>query len=373
MAQRAPSKAIINLTAYRNNLDEVRRRIPDGCRIAAVVKTDAYGHGMVPIALAAQTHNVGMIAVATIHEGVTLREEGITIPILVMIELDADNVAEAVQYDLAMMVSDIELAERIGEQARKQHRVASIHCKIDTGMGRQGFDLDSASDALHFLTRISHVDIDGIATHFPVADRADDPATPNQIRAFKQFIHVVDKRGIPYDTLHASNSAAIINFPQAAFDMVRPGIMTYGVWPCGERPDDCPLEPVLRWETKVRLLRTMRAGATIGYGHTFTASTTFRAALLPVGYGDGYMHALGNRAHVLIHGRRCPVRGAISMDQILVDVSTVPNIEVGDTATIIGTDGEETITAEELAHHAETIPYEILARIGNRVHREYVD
>lgn len=372
MKGRAPSRAIIDRAAYRHNLDEVRRRCPDPCRIAAVVKTDAYGHGIEPMAHAAQDAGAAMIAVATVPEGIALHEAGITVPILVMIETDAESIPDALEHDLHLMVSDVDIAEHIGEHARRQGKVAAIHCKIDTGMGRQGFDLDTAADSLHFLTRISHVDIEGVATHFPCADNIDDPITPSQIKAFKQFIHTIDRMGIPYETIHAANSAGIVNFPQAAFDMVRPGLMTYGVWPCGERPADCALQPVLRWETRVRLIRAMKPGATIGYGHTFTANTPMRAALLPVGYGDGYMHALGNKAEVLIRGMRCPLRGAVSMDQILVDVTKLPGIEAGEMAVIIGADGGDRITAEELAVKANTIPYEILARIGQRVQREYV-
>jgi len=240
-------------------------------------------------------------------------------------------------------------------------------------MGRQGFDLDTAPEQLLFLTRISHIDIEGIATHFPNADQPDDPTTADQIKNFRQLLRAVSREGIPFEMAHAANSAAIINFPAAAFDLVRPGLITYGVWPMVERPADCPFRPVLRWESRVRLIRTLKAGASIGYGRTFTANSTIRVALLPVGYGDGYMHALGNRAEVLIRGRRCPVRGAVSMDQILVDVSKLPGVDVGETAVLIGADGGDAITAEELAQHADTIPYEILTRIGPRVEREYIE
>lgn len=345
--------------------------IPRDCRILAVIKSDGYGHGAIRIAERAVKEKVAMLGVATIEEAITLRDRGITAPILVMVEPDGASVSAATEYDLRLMISDVAIAERIGEQARKANRVVPVHCKIDTGMGRQGFDVDTAANEMLFLTRISHIDIEGIATHFPRADDARDPLTANQIRSFRAFLKTLDKVGIPHEMAHASNSAGIINFPSGAFDMVRPGIMTYGVWPSQGEPVDVQLKPVLRWETKVRLIRALKAGASIGYGNTFTARSSIRVALLPCGYADGYMHALGNRAEVLIRGQRCRVRGAVSMDQILVDVSHLPDVAVDDTAVLIGRDGAESITVEELASRADTIPYEILTRIGSRVERVY--
>lgn len=371
MAAHAPSRAIIDLDAYAHNLGVVRAMTPNECRIMAVVKSDAYGHGITRIAERAVREKAAMLGVATIEEAITLRERGITAPILVMIEPDAGSVAAATEFDLRLMISDVAIAEKIGEQARRANRVVPVHCKVDTGMGRQGFDIDTAADEMLFLTRISHIDIEGIATHFPRADDARDALTANQIRAFRAFLKTIDKRGIPYEMAHASNSAGIVNFPSGAFDMVRPGLMTYGVWPSQGDAVSPQLRPVLRWETKVRLIRTLKPGATIGYGNTFTARTTIRVALLPCGYADGYMHALGNRAEVLIRGQRCRVRGAVSMDQILVDVSHIPDASVDDTAVLIGKSGAETISAEELAVRADTIPYEILTRIGPRVERVY--
>ena len=373
MSEMSPSRAIVDLGAYAHNLRLARQLVPEGCGIAAIVKANAYGHGLVPIARRAVAEGVTMLGVATVEEGVTLRKEGIAAPILVLIQPAESALAALVEFDLRPMISDVAIADRLGEIVRKTNKVVPIHCKVDSGMGRQGFEIDQAVRNMLYLTRVSHIDIEGVATHFPTADLANDPFTTDQIKAFRHLLRQLDKRGVPYEMAHAANSAAILNYPASAFGMVRPGLMTYGVWPTATPPELSPLRRVLQWETTVILVKELEPGSSIGYGRTYTTDRPMRAALLPVGYADGYKHNLSNRADVLIRGKRCPVRGSVSMDQMMVDVSEVENVSGGDTATLIGTDGNETITVEELARHAQSIPYDILAGIGVRVHREYVE
>jgi len=239
-------------------------------------------------------------------------------------------------------------------------------------MGRQGFAVDGAVKDIQALTRISHIDIEGIATHFPAANEPDHAFTQDQIKQFKHVLRDIEKKGIPFETAHAANSAAVVNYPASHFDMVRPGLMTYGVAPA-TTPTRQPLKPVLRWETGVTQVRRLEAGTSVGYGRTYTTRDTLYAAILPVGYADGYRHGLGNTGDVLIHGHRCPVRGSVCMDQTVVDVTHLPRtVQPGDTATLIGQDGNERVTAEELAERCGTIAYEILTGIGPRVGREYV-
>ncbi|MCC6694726.1 MAG: alanine racemase [Candidatus Hydrogenedentes bacterium] len=373
MKSPAPSRAIIDLSAYSRNLGAVRTMIPKECGLMPVVKGDAYGHGAVPIARRAVEAGATMLGVASVGEAVELREAGLTIPLLVLVQPLEDALPAAIEYDLRLMISDVGVAERVGELARKANRVVPIHCKIDTGMRRQGFHVDTVVSEMMHLTRISHIDIEGVATHFPVADVARDSFTANQVKQFRHVLRQIDKEGIPYEMTHAANSAAIVNHPASTFDMVRPGLMTYGVWPTDSPPAVPPLHPVLRWETQVILVKDVAKGESIGYGRTFAAGGAIRIAVLPVGYADGYKHSLSNRASVLIRGKRCAVRGRISMDQTVVEVTHVPGVSAGDVATLIGTDGDETITAEELAERAGTIPYEILTGIGRRVERVYSD
>lgn len=374
MSELAPSRAVIDLTAYAYNLRVVRKKLPAGCALLAVVKADAYGHGMLQIAERALHEGALMLGVATVDEGLALRDAGMDAPILVFGQPSDDALGAVVEHDLRAMISSAASAERLGAIAHKANKVTPIHCKIDTGMGRQGFGLDRAVQELNDLTRIANIDIEGIAMHFPQADVREDPFTLEQIKAFKQVLRQLDKEGVPYEFAHAANSPAIINYaPDALFNMVRPGLMTYGVWPTNDPPPSGSfVKPVLRWETRVTLIKDLEPGSSIGYGRTYTTGARTRTAILPIGYADGYKHALSNRADVLIRGRRCPVRGSVCMDQIAVDVTDVPGAAVGDTATLIGTDGSETITAQELATLAGTIPYDILAGIGSRVHRDYV-
>jgi alanine racemase len=371
MSTTAPSRAIVNLGHYAHNLGVVRQLAGANVGIIATVKANAYGHGMITLAQKALAEKVAMLGVATVEEGAELRQAGITAPILVYFQPEAAALAAAVNHGLSITVCDVETARQIGETARRLNKLARIHCMVDTGMGRQGFPLDSALASMEFITRMSRIDIVGLATHFPSADVAEDAFTYGQIRAFRQLLKMAGKMGIPYEMAHAANSAAIVNYPSAAYDAVRPGLMSYGVWPAQDPPARKLLKPVLRWETRVTQVKELPAGSTVGYGRTYTTDVRMIAAILPVGYADGYPHHLSNKADVLMHGRRCPVRGTICMDQVVVDVSHLGEVKAGDVVTLIGEDGSEHITAEELALRAGTIPYEILAGIGPRVHREY--
>ena len=292
-----------------------------------------------------------------------------THPSWVLIQPNEDAFGPALEHDIRLTISSVRAGERMGEIARRTNKVAPVHCAIDTGMGRQGFSLDSALDDLHHLTRVSHIDIEGISTHFAMSDVRDDPFTGVQMKRFKSLLRQIEKSGIPFEMLHAANSGAIVAHPDTAFDMVRPGIMAFGAWPMGSRPALCPLKPVLRWETRIALLKDLPQDWSIGYGRTYSTQAPMRTAVLPVGYRDGYRRELSNRSDVLIRGRRCPVRGRVSMDQIVVDVTGVPSASVGDPAVLIGSDGSETISVEELAQLAETIPNDILTGIGPRVRR----
>lgn len=373
MSDIAASRVIVDLNAYAHNLHLVRQLIPSECQIMAIVKANAYGHGSVPVSRRALAEGAAMLGVAMVDEAITLRENGIQAPILVMVQPPDDALPAVVEYNLRPMLSDVRAAERLGELARRANKVIPIHCKIDSGMGRQGFELEEAVRNMLFLTRVSNIDIEGVATHFPVADLPDNPFTLNQVKQFKQVLRQLDKEGIPYEMAHAANSPAILNYPASAFSMVRPGLMTYGVWPTDTPPASSPLKRVLRWETQIILVKELESGASVGYGRTYTTKGKARVAILPVGYADGYKHSLSNRADVLINGKRCPVRGSVCMDQIVVDVTALNRVEPGDVATLIGADGREMITAEELARHAQSIPYDILAGIGTRVQRKYVE
>lgn len=373
MSPAVTSRALIHLGNYAHNLGIVRRLAGEHTAIAAVVKANAYGHGMLPVARKAIACNVRMLAVATVEEGVELREAGIETPILVLFQPHRDAFPDAIAHGLALMMCDSDATRELGEVALREDKVAAVHCMIDTGMGRQGFNPETAQDDLQFLAHLSRIDIQGIATHFPSADLSEDAFTYGQIKKFRQLLKYAAKSGIPFECAHAANSGAIVNYPASIFDMVRPGLMSYGVWPAVDTPHNSLVRRVLRWETRVTQVKPLDTGESVGYGRTYTTPKRMLAAVLPIGYADGYQRSLSNKAEVLIRGRRCPVRGSVCMDQIVVDVTSLPECKEGDIATLVGTDGADEITVDELARHAGTISYEILTGIGRRVIREYIE
>ena len=373
MPSRYPSKVIVDLGAYAANLALVRQLAGPAVHVIPIVKANAYGHGLEPVARTAVSGGAKMLGVATVEEGLCLRKAGIAVPILVMMQPPREALGYFIEHNLTLMVSDTAIADALGAQAHAARRVVPVHCKIDTGMGRQGINYDDALETLQYIKRITNIDIQGICTHFPSSDVVEDSFTQGQIKAFRQLLKQLEKTGFPYEMAHAANSAAIVNYRDSLFDAVRPGLICYGVWP-SKTPSDTPvLKRVLRWETTVIQVRRLKAHATIGYNRTYTTYGPTCTAILPVGYADGFRYQLANKADVLIRGRRCPVRGAVSMDQIVVDVTAVPQVAPGDTATLIGIDGDMEITAEELAKKAGTISYDILTGIGPRVLREYIN
>lgn len=367
----ATSTLYVDLDAYAENLRLVRDSLTDPCDLIPVIKSNAYGHGMIPIAERAVQEGVTMLAVATVGEGFELRERFPSLPILCLVQPDYDEVMSGVRAGLRFTVSDLATAERIGECAQKAKTIVAIHCEIDTGMGRQGFQLEGAAKSLLKLTRISNVDIEGVFTHFSVADTPDDLFTLSQIKLFRQLLKELSSDGIPFEMSHAANSAGVLYHPDSHLDFVRPGIITYGIHPNNDVPEDWPFRPVAQWCSSIVLIRELPGGVGISYGRTYKTSAAETIAVVPVGYGDGYPRALSNQAEVLVRGQRCPVRGTVTMNQILVDVSGVSGVCRGDGVTLIGRDGDEEIRAEELASLADTIGYEILTGIGPQVARQY--
>ncbi len=367
-----PSRVVVDLDAYASNLALVRRLVGKDVAIYPVVKADAYGHGIEPIARTALSAGASLLCVATLQEGLQLRECGIVAPILATVQPHREALRLFLEHKITLMAADVAMAEAMAALAHGVNRVVPVHCKVDTGMGRQGMPVEQALEAIQYIARITHIDVQGICTHFAAADLVEDSFTYGQIKAMKQLVKQVDKLGIPYETVHAANSAAIVNYRESIFSAVRPGLICYGIWPTEAGANSALLKRVLRWETTVVQVRRLKAGASIGYGCTFVSGTPITTAVLPVGYADGYRHQLSNKGQVLIRGKRCPVRGAVSMDQIVVDVSAVPGVACGDAATLIGADGEQLITVEEMARWANTIPYDVLTGIGRRVKRDYV-
>lgn len=363
-----PTWAEIDLEAFRHNLLAVAGRVPRRVKLMAVLKADGYGHGATPLARAASVlgNRLWGFGVSSAEEGISLRAAGLTEKILVLGSLfPFESYAAVLDHHLIPTVASRSSAQALAHWAERRGRPAPCHVKIDTGMGRIGMAPRTAREALVSFRQNPWLRVEGIYTHLACADSA--PATVQQLRLFDDTVADLKKGG--ECLLHAANSGGTLARPASRYDLVRPGLILYGAapWPGLGRKID--LRPVLSWKTRVVFVKTVARGTPLSYGWTWKARRRSRIATLPVGYADGYPRALSNRGEVLIKGRRCPVVGRVTMDQILVDVTGLPGMDAGEEAVLIGGQGRERLTAEDLAGWAETIPYEILCGISKRVPR----
>jgi len=363
--------AEVDLDAIGANTRALKRWVGERVEIIAVVKADAYGHGAIPVARTVLAAGASRLAVHRLGEGNALRQAGIEAPILVMAPLMPEEASEAGRWQLTPTLSTLEAAQALDAIARGAGRGVPVHVEVDTGMGRAGISPEDTVDFLRALRTMDGLMVEGLYTHFATADESDPSFTMRQLRRFEEVIAVLESIGIRVPLHHAANSAATMRFRSAHFEAVRPGLALYGMRPSTEWEPPFPLHPAMTIKSRVTRVWTLAPGESVGYGRTFVAERESRMALVPIGYGDGYPRALSNRGYVLIRGQRAPVRGRVSMDQIVVDVTGISGVEVGDEVVILGRQGEAEIRAEELAAWAGTINYEITTRISPRVPRIY--
>jgi len=364
-----PTWAEVDLSALEFNFFQVKKIVGPDTKIMAVVKCDAYGHGLVPIAKRLEKLGVEYLGVASIDEAIALRKNKITLPMLVLGNILNKDIRPLFQYRLTQTISDYQLALKLNQEAKRKGKIIRVHIKVDTGMGRLGVLYREARDFVKKISLLSNLNIEGLFTHFPSADH-DPEFTHYQIDIFNQLITDLKRMGIRIPLVHAANSMGIIGYSESHFNLVRPGLMLYGIYP---RPGlDIKLKPVLSLKTRVIFLKSMPSGQGVSYGRTYITKKKTIIAVLPIGYGDGYPRNLSNRADVLIKGRRFRISGTICMDQIMVDVGDCP-VKPGDEVILIGKQGTSRINAEELAQLSETIPYEVVCGIGSRVPRVYVN
>lgn len=350
----------IDLKALAHNLDLVRASLPNGCKLALVAKADAYGHGLIPVCRAAADGHADWICVATVQEGLSLREAGLELPILVISPVLAIEAEQAVYYDLRIVVESMEVASALSKAAVGQGRTARIHLEVDTGLSRFGCSPDSVAGLATAIRSLPNVELEGFCQHF-VDSGFNKPRTIQQATQFDELGDLVGEVSMT----HACNSAGVFVAPQEAHQMVRVGILAYGIDPYGVTNGQ--VRPILSWSARITAIREVPKGATVSYSETFVCERNTRIATLGVGYGDGYPRSLSNKGQVWINGTSAPVIGLVCMDQLLADVTDVSRVSVGDTVELIGPH----VSVVQLANLANTNCHEITTRIMGRVPRRY--
>lgn len=367
--------ADIDLDAVLFNFEQMNKNIPEGTKIMAVVKTDAYGHGAIPLAeLIEPLDYLWGFATATIDEAIELRQAGIKKPILILGYTFPECYSSIVKYDIRQTVFTYDMAKELSEEAVRQQKKAYIHVKLDTGMGRIGYQTaeEAAKDTAR-MKALPMLEMEGVFTHFANADTENQELTFKQIRKFREMIAAIEAEGVQFVYKHCANSAGIIELTDEKFNLVRAGIISYGMWPSEEvRKDVVELKPILSLKSHVVYVKEVEPGTAISYGSTWTASEKRMIATVPVGYGDGYPRSLSNKGYVLIKGYKVPIVGRVCMDQLMVDVTEIPEkIQTGDRVTLIGCDGDQEITAEQLGELSGRFNYELMCDLGNRIPRIY--
>ncbi len=361
----------IDLDRFAANLAAVRG-IDGGRReILLVTKADAYGHGAVEIAEAAEREGASHLGVATLHEGIQLRQAGCRLPIVVLSPLLPSEIDEAVAHDLSPTVSDLAFARALSAAATHAATVVRVHVEIDTGMGRIGVREEEAEEFLVALTALPRLRLASVYTHFPDADAEDLTFAHGQAQRFLALLGRLAARGVRPARIHAANSAGTLNVPEARLDWLRVGLIAYGVMPPNAR-SALPIAPIMAFKSRLVQVRSLPAGAPVSYGRTFVTRRPTRLGVVPVGYGHGLSWLMSNRGQMLVSGRRVPIVGRVTMDLTMVDLTDVPAAEVGDEVVLFGDQGDAAIPIGEVAGWSETLAYEVMCTIGKRVTRIYV-
>lgn len=366
--------AKIDLDAILHNVNEVKKRIENNVKVMAIIKADGYGHGAAVLGDFLE-NEVDYYGVATIEEAMELREYGIKLPILILGYTSPSQYVELVENNITQTVYNMEMAEEMSKAGVICGEKAKIHIAVDTGMTRIGFQADEAGiSAIEEISVLPCLTLEGIFTHFACADEVDKSYSKIQIERYDKFIGALEQKAINIPIKHMCNSAGIIEFDHHRFDMVRSGIITYGLYPSEDvNKNAIKLKPALEWKTHVVNVKTVNAGYGVSYGKTYITKRKTKIATLSIGYADGYPRALSSRARVLIHGKYAPIIGRICMDQMMIDVTHIDNVEIEDEVTLVGQDGNNVISVEELANMAGSFNYEFVCGIGNRVTRKYKD
>jgi alanine racemase len=367
--QGRPTACFVDLDALRWNFRQIRSKVGSRVKVLSMVKANGYGHGARAVAKALAAEGSDAFGVATLEEGIELRQAGIHAPILVLAGAYPDQIDAIFENRLTPGIHTLESLNELDTAARSRNKTLNVHLKVDTGMGRIGFLPNEVDSWLRKIKDLSGLRIEGVFSHFSHAESVEGDYTRQQLRLFQNVVERLRAEGIAPPFVHLANSAATITLPTAYFDMVRPGLILYGVYPAPDMATQICLKPVLSWKTRILQLKKVPAGSSISYGQTFVTKRESLIATLPLGYADGYSRLLSNRGEVLVGGKRAKVAGRVCMDLTMIDVTDIKKIQPGDEVVLLGRQGDAEISADEMAAWANTISYEILTSISNRVPR----
>lgn len=365
-------EADIDLSAIRKNIMTMKSCIPEGKKLLAVIKANAYGHGAIEVADALDDL-ADYYGVACTDEAIELRNAGISKPILILGETDGSQFEELIQYDITQTIFTVRQAEELSKAAGKLGKQAKLHIKIDTGMNRIGFACkkESVQDIVT-ISKFPNLNMEGIFTHYYKADERDKSVAGRQLEDYTKMIGWLEEAGVVFPIRHISNSAGIMEMPNDTYDMVRSGISTYGLYPSEEMDKEaCVLYPAMELKSHVTYVKTVKSGETVGYGGTYTLPEDKRIATVGVGYADGYPRALSNQGRMLVRGQYAPIVGRVCMDQTMIDVSHIPDVQEGDEVVLVGKQGENILSVEELSGMSASFNYEFVCDVNRRVPRVF--
>ena len=364
-----PTICGIDHEALRSNLRQIRDKVGSRVKILCMVKANGYGHGATEISPTLARAGADAFGVATLEEAVQLREAGIQAPLIVLAGVFPAQLDTFVEYKLTPVVHDLISLKALDRESSRRQVELGVHLKIDTGMGRLGFFAAEADQWIAAIKQAESLHIQGVFSHFSHAESVQGDYTQKQLEIFKRVLGQLRSAGVIPDLVHLANSAATITLPAAYFDMVRPGLMLYGVYPSPNMKEQINLKPALSWKTKILQLKNVPSGTSVSYGQTYVTERESLIATLPIGYADGYPRFLSNRGEALVRGQRARIAGRVCMDLTMIDVTDIRNVRQGDEVVLLGRQGGAEISADEIAAWANTISYEILTSIGTRVPR----
>lgn len=371
--------AEINLDDLRFNYNQIRKSISHDAKLCCVVKADAYGHGALTVAKELESLGADYLAVSNLEEALQIRLGDVKCPVLILGYTPANCVDDLYKYNITQCVYSEDYAVALSRSAEQKGVTLKVHLKLDTGMNRIGVQMsdelsENEIEEICQICNLPNLDFEGVFTHFAVADEGDDGKefTFLQAKRFKDTVDKLSEKGINFEICHCANSAAVLDYPEIHFDMVRAGIINYGLYPSGKIKNKVELHPVLMLKSAVSNVKTIKAGDTVSYGRVFTAEKKMKIITVPIGYADGYPRILSNGADVLVKGKRCKILGRICMDQLMANAELLEDVKIGDEVTLIGSDEKECITADELAVFQQSINYEVVCDIGKRVPRVYI-